>query len=87
MIAGLALTAAACGGPGTSTYTKQASTVCFTKAGVKTSPVTNTTDFVANSATGGALQARLKDNFVTVSFGLTPKDADNIDQAYDASTL
>ncbi len=83
VIAALALTAAACGGGGTSTYTKQASTACFVKKGLKTSPITNSTDFVANSATGGAFRVHLKDNFVTVSFGLTPKDADNIDEAYE----
>ena len=44
--------------------------------------MTETADFVANSATGGAFTVQLVDNRVTVSFGETMDDADNIDQAY-----
>jgi phage terminase large subunit-like protein len=39
-------------------------------------------DFVATTATGGALRAHLADNDVTVVFGATTADADNINQAY-----
>ncbi len=46
-------------------------------------PVSDTTDFVASSATGGALRVRPADNEVTLSFGLTLDDATNIDQAYE----
>ena len=45
-------------------------------------PISETADFVANSATGGAFLVQLVDNRVTVSFGETEADADNIDQAY-----
>ena len=84
VIAALALTAAACGGGGSSTtlYTKPATSACLTKAGLKVLPVSNASDFVANSATGGALRVKPHGNEVTVSFGLTFQDASNIDQAY-----
>jgi hypothetical protein len=39
-------------------------------------------DFVASTATGGALRARLPDNVVTIAFGRTLADARNIAQAY-----
>ena len=39
-------------------------------------------DFVATTATGGALKAHLADNDVTIVFGATLADADNINQAY-----
>ena len=41
-------------------------------------------DFVATTATGGATKAHFADgNFVTVVFGVTVSDADNIAQAYE----
>jgi hypothetical protein len=39
-------------------------------------------DFVATTATGGAVRAQLRDNGVTVVFGETVGDSDNIDAAY-----
>ena len=39
-------------------------------------------DFVASTALGGAFVAHLTDNFVTVSFGKTADDANNIADAY-----
>jgi len=74
---------AACGSTSTPLYTKQATSACLVKKGVKVGPVTNAQDFVANSATGGAFRAHLADNFVTVSFGLTLKDAANLEAAYE----
>lgn len=82
-IACLALTAAACGGSGAAKlYTKDATSACLVKQGFHPKPVSNSADFVANSATGGAFQVKLADNSVTVSFGLTDADAANIDDAY-----
>lgn len=71
-----------CGAAGTTIYTKAATEACLRNAGVKPRPVSETEDFVANSATGGAFVAQLVGNRVTVSFGETEADADNIDQAY-----
>ena len=82
-IAAVALLAAACGAPSTNVvYSKAASEACLVKESVRVRSVANTGDFVAESATGGAYRAVLKANDVTVSFGATLDDADNIDQAY-----
>lgn len=82
VIAVLAFATAACGGDGTSVYTRAASFACLQKQGVHVAPVSDTSDFVAASATGGAFRAALPQNDVTVSFGETEVDADNIEQAY-----
>jgi hypothetical protein len=71
-----------CGAAGTPIYTKAATEACLRSAALQPRPVTETADFVANSATGGAFVVQLVDNRVTVSFGETDADADNIDQAY-----
>ena len=71
-----------CGAGGTTIYTKNATEACLQDAGLQPRPVTETADFVANSATGGAFVVQLIANRVTVSFGETEADADNIDQAY-----
>jgi hypothetical protein len=82
-IAAVTVATAACGGSGQSdVYAKEASSACLTGKGVPVASVANSTDFVADSATGGAFRATLPHNRVTVSFGLTVDDADNIDQAY-----
>jgi hypothetical protein len=82
LAATLVLGLAACGKPTTPLYTKSATTACLQKQGLHPKPVTGTTDFVANSATGGAFRVALTGNSVTVSFGQTDADADNLDQAY-----
>jgi hypothetical protein len=71
-----------CGSGGTPIYTKDATEACLRKAALEPRAVPESTDFVANSATGGAFVVQLVDNRVTVSFGETIADADNIDQAY-----
>jgi hypothetical protein len=83
VIAAIALAVSACGG-GSSTklYTRDATSACLKNAGLTVAPVTDNSDFVASSATGGALRVRPKGNEVTISFGLTLDDANNIDQAY-----
>ena len=78
----LSLAAASCGGSGTTLYTRAASSACLQKKGVAVKPVSDVADFVAASATGGAFHVTLPMNDVTVSFGETSGDADNIDQAY-----
>jgi hypothetical protein len=86
VIAALALTASACGSSGGSSdalYTKAATGACLSKAGLKVKPVTDTTDFVASSATGGALRVYPVGNEVTISFGAQLEDATNLQQAYE----
>jgi hypothetical protein len=78
----LVLLVVACGKGGTSLYTKAATAACLSKIGLHPKPVTPATDFVASSATGGAFSLRLIGNAVTVSFGLTDADANNIEEAY-----
>ncbi len=75
----LGLGVAACGGSGQSLYTLQKTRQCLVGNHVA---LGGTLDFVATTATGGALRARLLPNFVTIAFGATTADADNIDQAY-----
>jgi hypothetical protein len=85
LLAALAVAAvvvSGCGSGGTPTYTKNATEACLAKAGLHPKPISETTDFVANSATGGAFWVQLVGNRVTVSFGETLADADNLDQAY-----
>jgi hypothetical protein len=82
-IAAISIATAACGGSGSGKlYAKAATRACLDAKGLRTSAVSSSTDFVADSATGGAFRARLSDNRVTISFGLTADDADNINQAY-----
>lgn len=76
------LLVSACGSGGTTIYTRSATAACLEKLGLQPRPISETADFVANSATGGAFAVQLVDNRVTVSFGETEADADNIDQAY-----
>jgi hypothetical protein len=71
---------AGCGGGGGSTlYTAQSAKTCLRGLNVKIAPAT---DFVATTATGGAFRAIFPDNSVTMVFGLTQADADNIADAY-----
>ncbi len=72
----VAFLAAGCGKPGS--YSADKSRACL----AKTARVSGPRDFVASTATGGAFVARLTGNFVTVAFGDTLTDADNINEAY-----
>jgi hypothetical protein len=71
-----------CGGGGTSIYKKDATEACLRKAALQPRPVSESVDFVASSAKGGAFVVQLVDNRVTVSFGDTIDNADNIELAY-----
>lgn len=75
----LVLLLAACGGGGSHTYTRKATNACLEAHQI---PLGGNLDFVATTATGGALKAVLPDNSVTIAFGQTIADADNIYQAY-----
>lgn len=77
----LALLVAGCGGSSEpSTFTAQKTRLCLKKDGsVK---LNRKLDFVASTATGGALHAVMRKNAVTIVFGETEGDANNINQAY-----
>ncbi len=70
---------AGCGPPGRKVYNEAKTRTCLSQKGVS---FLRRLDFVATTATGGAFKAKLSDNFVTVVFGATLDDADNINQAY-----
>jgi hypothetical protein len=73
------LLAASCGRPSAHLASPEATRSCLSKAGVRFGGVL---DFVATTATGGALKAHLPHNQVTIVFGKTEADASNIDDAY-----
>ena len=76
----MALLLSACGGSSApSSYTVAKTRACLHGKHVRIGPAT---DFVASTATGGSIKAHLAGNFVTVVFGATVADANNIQQAY-----
>jgi hypothetical protein len=79
VLVAVAVLAAACGNPADKHYTLEKTKACLTSHGVR---VGGTLDFVATTSTGGAFKAHLGPNFVTIAFGATSGDADNIDDAY-----
>ena len=78
-----ALLAAVLAGCGSSSPTRTYS-LANTKACLQQKPVRlgGQLDFVATTATGGAIKATTNGNFVTIVFGKTPADGDNIAAAY-----
>ncbi len=66
-------------GKSTPTYSLAKSSACLRQDGVA---LGGQLDFVATTATGGAVRVRLRDNSLTLVFGQTQGDADNIDAAY-----
>jgi hypothetical protein len=84
VIALLAFLVAGCGGGSTtaSVYTLAATKQCLiTKQGIHRFPLLND-DFVASTASGGALRVRLPDNAVTILFGQSEQEASNLADAY-----
>jgi hypothetical protein len=73
------LALAACGAS-VKTYTASKTRLCLAAHGAKIGEPVG--DIVASTATGGAFRAKLTDNFVTVVFGATTSDANNINDAY-----
>jgi hypothetical protein len=74
---------AGCGtksGSATAVYDRGKTDTCLSSKHVR---IGGPLDFVASTATGGAFKAHVDGgNFVTVVFGQTIQDANNIDQAY-----
>ncbi len=75
----LAALAAGCGAGAPPLYSLGNTTTCL-----KTKPVRlgGPLDFVASTATGGAVKVHTGNNFLTLVFGKTVTDADNIAAAY-----
>jgi hypothetical protein len=81
----LAFLAAGCGGGGsasTSVYTLAATKHCLSTTLETPSFPPLGDDFVASTASGGALRLRLADNAVTVLFGANADEASNLADAY-----
>lgn len=66
-------------GKDTPSYSLAKSSACLRENGVA---LGGQLDFVATTATGGAVRVHLRDNALTIVFGQTKRDADNIDAAY-----
>ena len=75
----MCLVVASCGKPGQHLASPDTTRACLTKAGVRFG---GQLDFVASTATGGALKAHVRHNDVTIVFGKTEADANNINDAY-----
>lgn len=75
----VATLAVSCGGQGAKLYSRDKTRACLTSDGVR---LGGGLDFVATTSTGGAFRAHFAHNDVTVVFGATTADADNINQAY-----
>ncbi len=76
---GILLAVAGCGGK--TTYTLTRTKTCLTERSVQIGgplPL----DFVARTATGGAMVAHLGDNFATIAFGQDLSGGVNIELAY-----
>jgi hypothetical protein len=74
-----ALLGASCGDGGGKLFSVGKTRSCLAAQGTR---LGGQLDFVATTATGGALKAHLGRNFVTIAFGETRADADAINQAY-----
>jgi len=82
-IATITMATAACGGSGhASLYASGPSKTCLVDKHLRVGRVTSASDFIASTATGGSFRVTLPRNSVTVSFGETQEDSDNIAQAY-----
>jgi hypothetical protein len=79
-LASLGLILGGCGGGGDALYTRAKTRSCLEQAA--TIKIDNKLDFVASTATGGALHVVLPQNAVTLVFGATIDDANNINDAY-----
>ncbi len=81
ILVGIAFTAlaAGCGKSSPHNYTLAKTKACLASKPVR---LGGSLDFVASTATGGAVKIHTSHNFVTVVFGATVSDADNIAAAY-----
>jgi hypothetical protein len=79
--AAVALTLGLAGCGGSTTYTLKATETCLTQRGAKISSAPSS-DFVASTATGGAIKTTLSDNWVTIAFGQTTNGGVQLADAY-----
>jgi hypothetical protein len=77
----VALLAAGCGKPSPKIYSELHSRACLHAKRIRITPPP-ASDFVATTALGGSFKVTLPHNFVTVSFGDTLQNAQNLDDVY-----
>jgi len=77
----VALLAAGCGKPSPKIYSEVRSRACLHAKRIRITPPP-ASDFVATTALGGSFKVTLPHNFVTVSFGDTLRNAQNLDDVY-----
>ncbi len=75
----LALLVGACGPPKEPIYSPAKTRACLVDKGAS---IGGRLDFVASTATGGAFRVKLPDNELTIAFGATVEDAQQIESAY-----
>jgi hypothetical protein len=76
----LAVTLAGCGGGSDRPFTLAKTRPCLQKS--SSLKIRGKLDFVASTATGGAVHVVMPHNAATVVFGVTLDDANNVNQAY-----
>ena len=82
LVVAAALLAAGCGGePEPTVYRLEPTRACLEQTGLE--PTTANVDFVASTATGGAVRAEIAANEVTISFGETDEEAQRTARAYE----
>src|SRR5688572_15395898 len=83
-VAALAVAAlvAGCGGGGTDAWTREPTRECLVEEGLQPVPPRARADFVATTATNGALALDLRDNHVTILFGSDDAEAARLQLAY-----
>jgi hypothetical protein len=77
----VALLAAGCGKPSPKVYNDVRSRACLHAKRLRITPPP-AADFVATTALGGSFKVTLPHNFVTISFGNTLGNAQNLDDVY-----
>jgi hypothetical protein len=73
---------AACGGGGPDTWTRDATRECLVDLGLRPSPPKAREDFVAATATNGALAVDMRGNHATIVFGEDDDEAIRLQSAY-----
>jgi hypothetical protein len=82
ILAAFALAGCGGGSSSSSAYTRPASKQCIeTTLGIHSFPAVGD-DFVASTASNGAMRVRLSDNAVTILFGASEAEASNLADAY-----
>lgn len=81
LLAGVAALAGCGGSKGPALYTKAASDSCFVQAPLNAT-LSPKVDFVASTASNGAVRVHLTDNDVTVLFAQDANEANNLAAAY-----